>query len=567
MNNCVKSTIIMRVVSALLGLASAVTVAIALTGCSEPDENTGLLDDLDRAIIKRPLFHERKENLLKSLRDNIARADDAEDRFHAMGRLLDEYMSYNTDSALAISNRRVALAKTIGHRDLEVHADLSMSHVLSLMGMYKEALDGLEEVCSDSLPEYLRVYYYHINRTVYGFMADYASDSQERAKYIRLVDIYRDSVIGINAPAGFYHLLGTSDRLNDHGNPEEAARGLVEYLERNSPTDHEKAIAAYTLSESYRLLGDRENEKRQLIISAINDMTTGVREYVSLRKLALLLYAEGDVKHAYDYLNICLEDAQECNARLRILEINNIFPIVNKVYLDTIANQQSRLRYGLVLVGLMAVVLLVTVYYIYREKKKVEAARQSVAEMNERLNLLNDDLKHTNRQLVEANSAIKENSCLKEEFIAQYMDRCTHYIDKIDKYQKAITKVANTRQVDDLKKMLKTLPTSDNEARAFYDNFDDTFLKLFPTFVEDFNALLMPEEAIQPKTSGKLNTELRIFALIRLGITDSVRIAQFMRYSLTTIYNYRTRVRNKARGDRDRLEEELMKIGNFRQMA
>lgn len=311
------------------------------------------------------------------------------------------------------------------------------------------------------------------------------------------------------------------------------------------------------------MLGDREKEKRELIVSAINDMETGVKEYVSLRKLALLLYREGDVKHAYDYLGICLEDARECNARLRILEINDIFPIVNEVYLDTIALQQNRIKWGLVLVCLMSAVLMFAVYYIYREKKKVEDARRSVAEMNTRLNNLNGDLKSTNLRLVDANNAIKENSCLKEEFIARYMHQCTLYIEKIDKYQKAISRVAVTKQLDELKKISKTLPTSEAEARAFYDNFDDTFLKLFPTFVKDFNALLMPEEAIIPKTQGKLNTELRIFALIRLGITDSVKIAQFLRYSVTTIYNYRTRVRNKALGNRDLLEAELMKIGDF----
>jgi len=552
-----------RTKSAVRSLLAVLVAVFAACGCSQPDSNAELLEELDRAIGNRGLYHERKEKVLQTLRDEIEKAHGEEERFHAMGHLLDEYMSYNTDSALSICYRRMELARGSANEELKIHAKLSLSHVLSLMGMYKEALDQLSETTQGSLPEYLRPYYFHINRTVFGFMADYAIDSHEKAKYSHLVDAYRDSLMMMNQPGSFYHVLGQSDGLNAHGNPKEAARILEEYLRKNEATAHEKAIAAYTLSESYRMLGDREKEKRELIVSAINDMETGVKEYVSLRKLALLLYREGDVKHAYDYLGICLEDARECNARLRILEINDIFPIVNEVYLDTIALQQNRIKWGLVLVCLMSAVLMFAVYYIYREKKKVEDARRSVAEMNTRLNNLNGDLKSTNLRLVDANNAIKENSCLKEEFIARYMDQCTLYIEKIDKYQKAISRVAVTKQLDELKKISKTLPTSEAEARAFYDNFDDTFLKLFPTFVKDFNALLMPEEAIIPKTQGKLNTELRIFALIRLGITDSVKIAQFLRYSVTTIYNYRTRVRNKALGNRDLLEAELMKIGDF----
>jgi len=536
-------------------------VAIFSSGCRREDSNVVLLSELDATIADRAVYHDKKEKKLQSLRDEIRVAAGDEQRFHAMGHLLDEYMSYNTDSALAISNKRIVLADKSGNEELKIHALLSQSHVLSLMGMYKEAIDYLTSVPPAKLPQYLRPYYYHINRTIYGFMADYAVDDREKAKYTMLVDVYRDSLTNVNPDGSFYNLLGESDGLNSHGRPAEAVRILEEYLDKNKATDHEKAIAAYTLSEAYRILGDTENEKRQLIISAINDMKTGVKEYVSLRELALLLYEEGDVKHAYDYLNICLADAQECNARLRILEINDVFPVVNSVYLDTIAGQQKRLRLVLVLVCLMVMILLAAVYYIYKEKKRVEEARRLVSEMNDRLNGVNDDLKNTNHRLVDANRAIRENSRLKEEFIAQYMDRCVHYIDKIDKYRKAISRAAATKHFDDLKKMEKNLPAPEIEARAFYENFDDTFLKLFPTFVKDFNALLRPEEVIIPKNSGKLNTELRIFALIRLGIVDSVKIAQFLRYSIATIYNYRTRVRNKAAGDRDKLEEELMKIG------
>lgn len=551
-----------KTLKSITRLLLAAIAAIA-AGCSGADDNEELLAKLDQAISNRGIYRQLKDEQLSLLRGEIETAQTDEQKFHAMGHLLDEYMSYNTDSALAIARRRITLAEKSGNSELKIHAALSLANVQSLMGMYKEAIDLLNSVNRPNLPEYLRPYYYHINRTVYGFMADFAGDPDEKAKYANLVNLYRDSLMRMNEPGSFYYLLGEADGMNANGNAKEGAETLERYLTDNQLSEHEKAIAAYTLSESYRILGDRQNEKKQLTISAINDMRSGVNEYVSLRKLALLLYGEGDVKHAYDYLNICLNDAKECNARLRILEINDIFPIVNQVYLDTIGQQQTRLKRILLLVCVMSVVLLMTLYWIYREKKKVEDARQSVSDINTKLANLNADLQTANERLLAANNSIKENSYLKEEYIAQYMNQCALYIDKIDRYKKTISRAMATKQLDEMKKIARTLPSSDEEAKAFYDNFDDSFLKLFPSFIKDFNALLLPEEAIIPKTQGKLNTELRIFALIRLGITDSAMIARFLRYSVTTIYNYRTRVRNKARGNRDQLEKNLMKIGDF----
>lgn len=534
------------------------------TLAAAPADIDSLMGELDRAIAHRDVYVKQKRHQLEGLRVDVSRQTDSVEYFHALGRLMDQFISFNTDSALALANERVLMSRRLGRDELKCHADLSLAHVQMVMGMYKETADLLNRWPYERVPEYLRPYFFHINRTLYGNMADYAIRDEDRERYIQLTDIYRDSIIHLQNTESLFFTIVTADRLNDHGQPARAATLLTNYLQGKDISDHDEAIAAYTLSESYRLTGDTENEKRQLIISALNDMESGVREYVSLRKLALMLYKEGDVKHAYDYLKICMEDAQLCNARLRMLEINDIFPVVNEVYLDTIEQQKARLRWSLAIVCLLAVLLLVAIYLVYREMKKVRASKKVVTDMNAELQALNRDLERSNDKLKEANQQIAENSYLKEEYIARYMDQCSVYIEKLDKYRKSLAKIVAGGRMEDLRKYTKTLTQLDDELRAFYDSFDDTFLKLFPTFVDDFNALLQPEERIVPKTDGKLNTELRIFALIRLGITDSVKIAQFLRYSVTTIYNYRTRVRNRAAGDRDQLEEELMKIGRIR---
>lgn len=309
------------------------------------------------------------------------------------------------------------------------------------------------------------------------------------------------------------------------------------------------------------MLGERDAQKVQLLISSISDLRSTVREYVSLRQLALLLYEEGDLNRAYDFMKIALEDATACNARLRIIELNNSYPMINAVYIDTVQKQKMELKKTIIIITVLILLLVLLMVYLLKQMRRISRARKEIEVAYDRLNELTDKLKSSNEKLSEANNAIAENSELKEVYIGRYMDQCLGYIEKIDSYRKSVGKLLKSGKLEELKKLVKSTSMTDDELKLFYDSFDKTFLNLFPAFVEDFNALLLPEEAIVPKKAGTLNTELRIFALIRLGITDSDKIAKFLRYSLTTIYNYRTKVRNKALGDRNRLEAEIQKIG------
>ena len=166
-----------------------------------------------------------------------------------------------------------------------------------------------------------------------------------------------------------------------------------------------------------------------------------------------------------------------------------------------------------------------------------------------------------NASLKELNAELSESSRIKEEYIAHYIDRCSLYIEKMDNYRKHLQKIAAKGGAKELYGELRSTETIDAELKEFYAHFDDSFLKLFPTFVEDFNALLRPEARVHLKPGEKLNTELRIFALVRLGIASSTKIASFLRYSVTTIYNYRVKLRNGAEGDRDKFDEAVMRIG------
>lgn len=537
------------------------TIRMCRLHAADSSRADSLLLKLDQAIKERPIYMEQKELKLVELKRLLHRQIPDEERFAILGTLLDEYRSFNTDSALHMAEEREQIAIRLGNREYIDNARMNKADVLGMTGMYKEVMDLMRNIHIDRLPVDIHPYYYHIYRTVYGLMADYAVTAYEKKLYTELTDKYRDSLLLVNKDNLLIHTLIQSDQYNVRNEYDKAIRLLTDYLALQKDYEHDVAICAYTLSESYRLKGDKEKEKEYLIVSAMADMKTAVREYISLRKLAVLLYQEGDIERAYSYVKICMEDAAACNARLRKLEILEIFPIINDAYQQKTEKQQEQMKWALVSISLLSLFLLLAIFYVYKQMKKVAAARREVIDANKRLKELNDELHLSNAQLKEANHSIAENSYLKEEYIGRYMDQCSVYLEKMDNYRRSLGKIAATGNVEELYKNIKSSKFIEGELKEFYTNFDNTFLQLFPTFVEDFNALLADDEQISLKAGERMNTELRIFALIRLGITDSVKIAQFLRYSVTTIYNYRTKVRNKAAGDRDLLEQEVMTIG------
>lgn len=548
-----------------------------------------LMDQLDKVIAERDIYINNKEKHLAELRGKIPQAKDHRERFYALADLFNEYFSYNTDSAYSISLQLERIADISGDTELAVNAKLNKANVLTMAGMYHETLWIVEQIEGAEVPDYLRPYYFHTKRTVYGNLGASAAFTPEKEAYERLTEEYRDSLLAANDTGSLFYNLIKADQLNVSDRPKEAVKLLDSFMKANTLTEHEKAICAWTLSESYGKMNDTANQKKQLLISSISDMKSAVREYVSLRQLALMLYKEGDLDRAYRFLTIAVDDATKCNARQRIVELNESYPTINGIYVDKVRSQKKDLQRTIIIITLLFIIVIGLLVYmrkqvvlIARQRKKVEDANDKLNEMNirltesnDRLNILVEQLKHSNNRLNElnlqlvqsndklheANREISEISKLKEVYIGRYMDQSLAYIEMLDTYRKSVGKLLSTGKIEELRKSVKSTSMVDDALKSFYDRFDKTFLNLFPTFVDDFNALLLPGEAIIPKKEGCLNTELRIYALIRLGITDSDNIAKFLRYSLTTIYNYRTKVRNKAKGDRNLLEEEIIKIG------
>lgn len=526
----------------LLAVAVSAWFAVQAVG----QDTASLLDTLDITLRESHKYIDARRAKIAGLKAELARAATDAERYRLTGRLREEYRSFDIDSALYFANEKMAAARRIGNASYISDARMNLAEMSGVYGMYKEALDYIDSVDKGVLDVYQMEYYYHVYRNIYGLMADNCSNAVIKKRYLALTDSYRDSILLVNSPGSFNYVIVKADKDNVHGRYDEAIK-ILKGAYSKFDNIHGKALLDYSLAMAYAGKGDTANEKRHLILSAINDIRSGIREYTSLRLLAVMLYKEGDVDRAYAYMTRCMDDAAACNSLWRIYEVQKAFPIINKVYHHKLDRQRMVIFCSLVFIILLTLFLAVAILVIKKQMRKVSAARRQAQEANVRLKELNREL--------------SESSHIKEEYIAHYIDQCSLYIDKMDKYRKHLQKVAQKGGAKELFEEIRSKSFIDNELKDFYAQFDDSFLNLFPNFVDDFNNLLVPEQRIRLKPGEKLNTELRIFALIRLGISSSTKIANFLRYSVTTIYNYRVRLRNAAAGDREKFDDAVMMIG------
>lgn len=519
-----------------------------------------LLKVLDSSVDNYQVFSNQKEEQLNKLKYLLRYTNNDDQRYKICGQLYDDYKSYKSDSALTYAQKKLQIAEKMNNRWNLTDAKLNLASIMGTSGMYKESMDILETINIQDNPD-LKAYYFHVYRTVYGFMADYTVSTREKERYNKLVSNFRDSLLVVNPPNSETHIMVKTDQLIANKKSDEAIKILLTYYPTIKNDKHTRAIIAFCISVTYQKQQNRENEKKWLIISAINDIQSATKDYISLRSLAFLLYEEGDIDRAYKYIKRSLEDALFCNARLRTYEISQMLPIIDQAYQHQSQARQRQLVISLISISLLSVFLLIAVLSVYRQMRKLSVARKDLSQANKLLNDLNKELSETNKLLKHSNETLSEANLIKEEYIGRYMDQCSAYIDKLDDYRRLLNKTATAGKIDDLIQTIKSKQFIEDELKEFYTNFDSTFLQLFPTFVEEFSALLVDNEEIQLKSGELLNTELRIFALIRLGISDSVKISHFLRYSLSTIYNYRTKLRNKSAVPRDEFESYVMKIG------
>ena len=522
-----------------------------------------LLNVLDKTIKEADTYVQIKENKLHELKKEARKTPPVSvERYHLNNDIYLEYKAYSSDSALHYLNENMLLARQLNDKERELNIQLELSYLLSSIGMYMEAADILNSIDRQTLPSSLLGYYYTCYEHVY-FEAGAAQPRYKMfaSRYAKLSHAYRDSMQVTLDPSSATYLWLRETQLREAGKYDEALEFSDRRLAEASFGTPQYALVAYQRFRLFESMGKKDEHLYYLVLSAISDVRSAIKEQSSLMVLAQELNRKGDLKRAYDYINFSWEISQFYKTRLR--SWMNITPLsmINGNYQDIIKQQNRELLIYITCVALLALLLVIALIYIYRQMKALSIAKKGLQEVNERLFSLNEELEEVNRHLRSTNLELSESNLIKEAYIARFFKLCSVYVDRLQAYRKLVNKKLQRGQVAELLKM--THLSNDIvtvEVQELYANFDSAFLHLFPNFVESLNALLLPDEQIVLKPDELLNTELRIFALIRLGIKDSSQIAELLHYSVNTIYNYRSRVKTKARVSRDDFEDLVAKI-------
>ena len=524
---------------------------------------------LYKLIEKKGIYVQQKKDKISRVKSMLAVPDISDSqRYDINHQLYDEYKTFISDSAIFYTEQNLKIARKRNDitRINESKLDLISLYIFS--SMYIESKDSLKSIDKKTLPDWLLVKYYDCYKLLYS---NYSQNNPYTRSYKATSDLYRDSLLNILDKKSNHYKIVYAEKLYDQQKLNESKQMLQTMLNQTKTDTHEKAVLAYALANIYMKEGNTDLQKRYYAISAICDIKNAIKENASMQALATVLYETGDIERAYDCIRSSMEDAMFSNARFRAYEASQIFPIIDLAYKEKINGKNSELRSYLILACILSFFLVLAIVYTYRQMKRVARIRKELYRTNVKLNELNDELQGTNSQLhivnkelSEANTNLSEANQIKEAYIGHFLDLCSTYINKLEKYQNTLNKKAVEKKLDELYKMLKSSDMINNELNELYENFDNIFLHLYPNFVEEFNSLLLDEEKFVLKPNELLNVELRIFALIRLGITDSSKIASFLHYSANTIYSYRTRVRNKAAVPRDDFENRVMKISSVK---
>ena len=484
------------------------------------------LREVDAALEEKALFDAGKEERINRLRGDLRDAVDESGRWEATYQLYEEYASYKYDSAY---NYALVLGELAAHSPIpDLLAEASLAKVICLInaGLYKEAFDTAGTISEEHLSSRARLSYYRTMVRLNYSARGYAQTDPYWSQYSQAGEYYSRKVLEtVPENSRIWHEYN-ANFLMENRQFEEGVEEFTALLETPGLDLHSRAIYASSMGWMLQLLGREDEALLAICESAICDIKSSTKETTALRMLAEYLSRRGEVERPTRYVRASFDDANFYNARLRKLEVGAVLPLVEKNHYDSLSRQHKLMGISIILVVIIAVAAVVSLWFFRRQNRRLHEARAGIEERN--------------RRLEDANARLAEANAIKAELY------------------KLVDRMLVTRQYDELRRSLKE-STLDKERDSMYESFDNTFLKIFPTFVNDYNALFPETEQIFP-THG-LNPEMRIFALIRLGIQEPERIARFLDYSVHTINTYKTRVKNKSWVENERFEAEIMQIG------
>ncbi|WP_202912380.1 DUF6377 domain-containing protein [Sphingobacterium olei] len=506
--------------------------------------------ELHLLLNRKSQFESKKIETISRFKDALKTTKNLHDKYVLHLNLYHEFKKYQIDSAIFYIKANQLIGRELNNQYLIDESLIQLASLYSSAGKFIESADLLSQISRAQMSEDLLPDYYK----AYSEFSSHYGQSSNNDLYFRESEIFRDSLLSVLDPQSIEYQITYATKKLYNNETTVAEKLLRQLLQETDETLSERGLIAYLLGIIYKNKGELDKQIYFFGLSALTDIKHAVKDNASLQSLALCYYEKGDVDKAYLYIQEAINDAIFCNVRYRTIESSSFYPIINASFQEKENRQKNELKSYLMVISLMTIILSVVLGVLFIQIKKLKKIRIALKQAN-------DDLHHLNDQLLKVNNELSESNHIKEEYIAHFFDICSSYIDKMDNARKTILKKLANKQESDILKHLKSQDVIKEELEDLYRNFDIIFLNLYPSFIDEFNKLLKPEEQILPKSEELLSTELRIFALIRLGISDSTKIASFLRYSLRTVYNYRVKVRNKVLGSKDEFEDKIKKIG------
>ncbi|WP_218859009.1 DUF6377 domain-containing protein [Mucilaginibacter sp. E4BP6] len=506
-----------------------------------------LLNKLNDVLDNKKTFDQQKTIRIEKLETylNSSRINDLNFRYNLYLSLYNEYKSFNYNKAYDYVQKLQQTAHFLNDPSKIAVSKIKLGFILLSSGMFKETFDSLKTVNVKVLNNDAKKEYYFLTARTYYDLSDFDKDNYYTPLYVKRASMYTDSGTVLCNSNSFEYIYYSGLKYLKTGNSDKAITALKQLIDTYKLTDHQFAVTASTLSDIYIRKNEPDSAISLLIRAAMADVRSSTKEAAAMTNLAQLLYQNGDVKNAYIYIKQAMDDAIFYGARQRKLQVSAILPVIAS---DRINNEEEQKRalffYASLLTILVSIVIVFSVI-IYKQLQKLKVADKIILDTNH----------HLEKSIIELNEA----NTIKEEYIGYYFNLISEYINKLEKFKRSVDNKLTTKRYEDIRILVNNINLT-KEREELFINFDKAFLKIFPNFVNGYNELFCEENRVKLLPNQLLNTDLRIFALVRLGISDTEKIAHILEYSVNTIYNYKARIKSKSIIHNDEFEHAIMAI-------
>ena len=523
------------------------------------DSKQQMFIDIDSAIEKENIYKTEKEKRIENLKERMARSRSDEMKKEIIDELILEYEAYVSDSALYYINLNLDNPVVKLNPRYEDELKIKKADIAAHAGLFGEAGDLLSKIDKAKLDSALLENYYSAYCDLYQYQSEYATNSEYAEYHGKLREQYIDSVGMVASPNSMNYIVNLAASEARSGNFNEAEKMLSENLDKYHSGDRNYSIIASILADIYKQKGDKNNYTKYIGKSVISDIEGAIKENMAIRALATICYEDGDLERADRYLRQSFADANFYSARMRNAQSSRMLPVIGEAYTSHQKELNHSLKLLVIFISILAFGFILISIFAFQQVKKVRIVNKKTKDMLDEMSNLSQKLSELNKELSNTNEELQKSNKVKGEYGVLFMEYCSLAISSLQQYQQTLKVAATQGNLESLKKKINSTNIESKTLAEFYTKFDEAILNLYPNFVSKFNSLLVPEERMELKPNEALNTELRVFALIKIGITDSEKISRFLRCSLSTVYTYRSKMKRKAL-DPENFEENLTRI-------